>query len=104
MKHLRSFESISIPTLKKYLIWKSHPDSETYHIVEVSSTYNDNVIAKFLYYFNDKRNKLEKHQNLKFGKLPLEMFLPENILDQSNNLEEMKNRIGLLKNADKYNI
>lgn len=104
MKYIKSYESVNILELKKYLIWKSHIDSEIYHIVEVSKIQSDDVTARILYWYHDEINKLEKSQSIKFQKIPLEMFLPENILDQSDNLEELKNRIVLLKKADKYNI
>jgi len=103
VKYLKTFELLNKPNLKKYIIWIAHPDSELYYILEIHKATIYEVVANFLYMYDDKEQELIE-LNESDHVLPTEEFLDENIIEQSNNLDYLKEKLPIIKSTNKYNL
>jgi hypothetical protein len=102
MKYIKTFEGIQLPKLKRYLLWRAHPLSKIYHLIEIKGVGYDGVRAVFKYIFQD--NNLIKYDNENINEFPLEEFLDENIIKQSNNFNEIYDDLERISDQNKYNL
>jgi len=114
MKYIKHYEMIEaekeVKNLKKYVIWREpetvHPvkESRDLFLLQVMSKNIKTIVTKCLYkvigttlYENpNKKNRTTTHSTYE--------FLTEYAIEQSNDLEELKEKIILINIRDKYNI
>lgn len=105
MVFLKTYESYNkIKNLKKYLIWKSHEDSQILNIIEILRIDDNSSTIRPLYWYSDNTNKLVKDNDTYSQGIPIEEMTDEHIIDQSDDLEYLKMKVKIIKSTSKYNI
>lgn len=98
MKHLKYFENKN--ELKKYLILKDSFDM--FYIFEYISTYKD-ILLKRLYNYYSNVNILQKAYPVDYKTLNIRQ-IKNNLLYESDNLQDCIDKLPTLKNINKYNL
>lgn len=103
MKYLKRYESwpdyIIFYGLKKYLICKNKEDNTYLTLELIRSTENFYIIVQTLT-FSKKTDKISKSAEIS---IKINTIL-DRIVFQSDDINEIKNELQLLKNTDKYGI
>lgn len=103
MKYLKRYESwpdyIIFYGLKKYVICKNKEDNTYLTLELIRSTENFYIIVQTLT-FSKKTDKISKSAEIS---IKINTIL-DRIVFQSDDINEIKNELQLLKNTDKYGI
>lgn len=107
MKHLKTFENL-IDDFKKYIIIPSGPNH--LYILEKIGIDTNVLVTKHIYTYNKKLNKIisidksspEYSDYSNEFRLPL--IISNKIIYQSDNLDDIFEKIELLSNTNKYNL
>lgn len=103
MKHLKTYEAwpdyIVFYGLKKYVICKNKEDNTYLTLELIRSTENFYIIVQTLT-FSKKTDKISKSAEIS---IKINTIL-DRIVFQSDDINEIKNELQLLKNTDKYGI
>lgn len=102
MKYIKTYDSKISINLKKYLIWRTHPESKILNIVSITFISNLTNDVSFIILYTMKETLQKNTKNIKT--YPLEFFTDEYVLYKTNNLEDAINKIQYMQITDKYNL
>ena len=98
MKYLKKFEIVG---LKKYVIIKGHYTFFRLFIVEITNIENNYVVTKDIFQMTINDDKPKAVEN--WNRRPYNSVI-EDILYQSDDLEDCKNKLSEMISASKYNL
>jgi len=102
MKYIKTYEKYKVGDiiLKKYVVWRAHPEAEALHVLQIIGVDDNDVLNKCLYSMTDHFYK----SDFEVISTPSELFTYEYVLYQTNSINDAIDKLKYMKITDKFNL